>query len=200
MRSLAVALLLVSSLPAHPQEGPGAVGIVAADADFDPVTGLRTQNYRSPVTRPVVGGTLVALAEVDRLRAEGAALIDVMPQRGGFEPVGGRWRIVDRRETIPGAVWLPETGRGRIEPRLAAYLARWLETLSGGHRDHPLIFFCMGDCWMSWNAVRRAADLGYRRVYWFADGTDGWSDAGRPLVPADPPAVPSLGATSTPSR
>ncbi len=112
----------------------------------------------------------VTLAEVDRLKAEGAALIDVMPQRGGFDRKTGMWLIADRRETIPGAVWLPGNGRGTIEPRLANYLATWLRQLSGGKRDHPLVFFCMADCWMSWNAVRArpisaiAGSTGFRKA------------------------------------
>lgn len=193
-----VLLLAAAQVPARAAPSGSArdapAMAAATTADIDPATGLRVRNYRAPVTMPVRGGTRIDLDAVDRLRTEGAALIDVMPQRGGFEPAGGAWRIVDRHATIPGAVWLPETGRGTIEPRLAAYLAAWLARLSGGDREHPLIFFCMADCWMSWNAVRRAADLGYRRVYWFAEGTDGWGEADRPLVPAEPPAVPPLTA------
>ncbi|MGU3539812.1 rhodanese-like domain-containing protein [Methylobacterium sp. A54F] len=190
--ALLLALLVLGPAPARAEQ----TGAAAQDpSDMDLRTGLRLRNYRAPVTRAVIGGTRVELPDVDRLRAAGAALIDVMPQRGGFDPGSGAWRAVDRRETIPGAVWLPETGRGTIEPRLSAYLATWLDRLSGGDRDHPLVFFCMADCWMSWNAVRRAADLGYRRVYWFAEGTDGWSEADRPLVPAEPPPVPPLAAT-----
>lgn len=44
---------------------------------------------------------------------------------------------------------------------------------------------------MSWNALRRAASYGYRCLYWYPEGTDGWSAAGLPLektepVPLDP--------------
>ncbi|MFJ7837798.1 hypothetical protein ACIQX0_26555, partial [Methylobacterium sp. NPDC097213] len=80
----------------------------ASDFDSDETTGYRVQNYRAPVTRPVEGGTRIDLPALDRLRDEGAVLIDTMPQRGGYAPATGAWRIVDRRETIPGATWLPE--------------------------------------------------------------------------------------------
>lgn len=160
--------------------------------DNDEITGYRIQNYRSPVDRAVEGGTRVEIADVDRLRQDGALLIDVMPQRGGFDPATGAWRIVDRRETIPGAVWLPNTGAGKLDGRTAAYLAGQLASLTQGDKAKPLIFFCMADCWMSWNAVKRATELGYRHVYWFADGTDGWNELDRPLVEAVPPRVPAL--------
>lgn len=190
--------------------GPRAMGLAAmlmlaiagarAAGDIDPATGYRVQNYRAPVTLPVQGGTRVDLAEVDRLKAEGAALVDVMPQRGGYDPDTGAWRLIDRRDTIPGATWLPEVGRAPIEARLVPYFTGWLANLSGGDKARPLVFFCMADCWMSWNAVKRAAALGYTRVYWFADGTDGWREADRPFERADPPPVPALDTHEATSR
>lgn len=181
LRAMAVAAGLLLAAPgAH------------ASPDLDPASGYRVQNYRAPVTLPVEGGRRVGLPEVDRLKGEGAALVDVMPQRGGYHPETGLWRLVDRRETIPGAVWLPEVGRGTLDARLAAYFAGSLARLTHGDKGRPLVFFCMADCWMSWNAVKRAAALGYGRAYWFADGTDGWREADRPLEQADPPPIPAL--------
>ncbi|GEP00868.1 rhodanese-like domain-containing protein [Methylobacterium haplocladii] len=160
--------------------------------DNDETTGYRMQNYRAPVNLPVQGGKRIEIGEVDALIKNGAVLVDVMPQRGGYDPETGAWRIVDKRETIPGAVWLPNTGTGQVEARLAAYFAGSLRRLTNGDKARQLVFFCKADCWMSWNAVKRAADLGYGRVYWYADGTDGWNDADRALVEAESPAVPAL--------
>lgn len=168
------------------------VGNGVAAPDLDARTGYRIGNYRAPVTLPVEGGTRVDLVEVDQLRDAGAVLVDVMPQRGGYDPETGAWRPVDHRETLPDAVWLPEVGRGTLEPRLTAYFAGALAGLTRGDRWRPLVFFCMADCWMSWNAVKRAAALGYTRVYWFADGTDGWREADRALIPAIPRPVPAV--------
>ena len=55
-----------------------------------------------------------------------------------------------------------------------------------GDRAAALVFFCKADCWMSWNAARRAVALGYGRVGWFPGGTDAWAAEGRALVPAVP--------------
>jgi PQQ-dependent catabolism-associated CXXCW motif protein len=49
----------------------------------------------------------------------------------------------------------------------------------------------MADCWMSWNAAKRALELGHKAVVWYPEGTDGWSEAGLPLAPAT--AVPRPG-------
>jgi len=44
----------------------------------------------------------------------------------------------------------------------------------------------MADCWMSWNAGKRALSLGYVHVLWYPDGTDGWAAAGYPLEERNP--------------
>lgn len=170
----------------------------AADAEagsVDAATGYRMTNYRSPVTRPVEGGQQISLAELDALLKRGALLIDVMPARAGYDAKTGRWRLIERRDDIPSSTWLPNTGQGRLDPRLEAYFVSTLRHLTAGNLDRPLVFYCMADCWMSWNAVKRAAAFGYRNVKWYAEGTDGWAEAGRPLVAAEPPPVPALAST-----
>ena len=41
-----------------------------------------------------------------------------------------------------------------------------------------LVIYCQADCWMSWNAAKRALSYGYPNVAWYPDGTDGWERAG----------------------
>jgi Rhodanese-like domain. len=165
----------------------------AGPADMDEATGYRIRTYRAPVGLPVQGGTRVELPDLDRLIKDGAVLVDVMPARAGFDRRTGEWRLADKRDDIPGSTWLPNTGQGKPEPRIVAYFAASLRKLTAGKLDKPIVVYCIADCWMSWNAVKRAAGLGYKQVYWFADGTDGWAQAGRDLVPARPPPVPDLG-------
>jgi len=144
---------------------------------------------------------VATVEDVDRLLGQGAALIDVMPARAGYDPVTGEWRLVDRRQNISGSVWLPEVGRGRLEPRIRAFFEDALKRLTMERADRPLVFYCMADCWMSWNAVKRAAALGYRNLHWFPEGSDGWLGAGRPLVDGDPwPLPPSLLASPGPRK
>ena len=58
--------------------------------------------------------------------------------------------------------------------------------LTQNNPDQQLIFYCVADCWMSWNAAKRAMNYGYSRVYWYPDGSDGWAGDGHELVEAIP--------------
>ena len=69
--------------------------------------------------------------------------------------------------------------RSGAETRFAARL----HDVTAGDPQRLVVFFCLNDCWMSWNAARRAAALGLRAA-WFPEGTDGWEAAGLPLEPA----------------
>ncbi len=66
------------------------------------------------------------------------------------------------------------------------YFRSNLERVTGGDRNRALVFYCLKDCWMSWNAGKRALGLGYAHVAWYPDGTDGWKAAGLPLQETAP--------------
>jgi PQQ-dependent catabolism-associated CXXCW motif protein len=53
-----------------------------------------------------------------------------------------------------------------------------------------VVIYCLANCWMSWNAAKRASALGYSNVVWFPEGTDGWLAAGLPLQDAEPEPRP----------
>lgn len=169
-------------------------GIAPADAEqaeslvFDPQTGLRVGRYRSPTPDSVPGGEKISLA---RLRAlidqESVVLIDVMSATGlGPDPIDGTWRLSRSREHIPQSIWLPEVGRGILDDTMLAYFESQLARITKGDVAQGLVFYCVADCWMSWNATQRAAQLGYENVYWYAEGTDGWVELDLPLVTATP--------------
>jgi PQQ-dependent catabolism-associated CXXCW motif protein len=92
----------------------------------------------------------------------------------------------ETRLHIPGSTWLPNVGKGKLTPRIDSYFRDNLRLLTGGDHDQPLVFYCVADCWMSWNAVQRAHSYGYRQLYWYRDGTDGWVAAGIEVVAAEP--------------
>jgi PQQ-dependent catabolism-associated CXXCW motif protein len=48
------------------------------------------------------------------------------------------------------------------------------------------VIYCHRNCWLSWNAAKRAISYGYRNVYWFPDGMEGWRAAGLPTASAEP--------------
>jgi PQQ-dependent catabolism-associated CXXCW motif protein len=135
------------------------------------------------------GATVVTVQQAREIWLAGKTIfIDVMPRapRPPDLPNDALWR--DKlRETIPGAVWLPNIGYGRLSPEVDAYFRRSLEELTGGDRTKPLLFFCMANCWMSWNAAKRAREeYGYTQITWFPQGTDGWAFPDAPLVKVEP--------------
>jgi PQQ-dependent catabolism-associated CXXCW motif protein len=99
------------------------------------------------------------------------------------------WRE-QRRLSIPGSVWLPDTGYGEVSAATEDYLRTGLQRVTGGDRAMPLVIYCLRDCWMSWNAAKRAVSWGYTEVLWYPDGTDGWQEAGLPLAEARPALNP----------
>jgi len=165
----------------------------AAAAQAPPVpapAGYRMDDYRAPTPAAVPGGTAITTAEAETLwREHGAAFVDVLPapRRPEGLPADALWKPVPRRD-IPGSLWLPEVGRGALSPALERYFRDGLAAASGGDTARPLVIYCLADCWMSWNAVKRAASYGYTRLYWYRDGTDGWEAAQLPLAEVTPAA------------
>lgn len=157
-------------------------------AAFDPATGYRIAHYRAAVPETVPGGTRIDLEIADELIKSGAVLLDVMPSEGaGADPKTGEWRLSRPHKSIPGSTWLPDVGRGTLTPAFETYLASNAHKLTGGNLKKPIIVFCQSDCWMSWNAVQRLSKIGYTKLFWYPEGTDGWVEWGdRKLVPATP--------------
>jgi PQQ-dependent catabolism-associated CXXCW motif protein len=163
-----------------------------AEAHLDPATGYRIANYRAPTPKTVPGGTTITLEDLERLVAQQAAiLLDVMPSDGiGPDPATGIWHTPKPRDHMRGSVWLPDVGKGTLTPALEAYFKTQLAKLTASNLTRPIILYCQADCWMSWNAVKRAASYGYTALYWYPDGTDGMRDFDVPLVRATPVSLP----------
>lgn len=176
LAALCLAAVLLA-LPARAGEG-------VAEPD-----GYREDQFRAPVPATLEGATVLDSEAAHALWQSGAAaFIDVLPRppKPSNLPEGTIWREKPRM-SIPGATWLPNVGFGGLAPETDAYFRAGLDRASGGDKAHPLVFFCLAECWMSWNAARRALrEYGYARVYWYPDGTDGWSFEGYPLEEAAP--------------
>jgi PQQ-dependent catabolism-associated CXXCW motif protein len=164
------------------------VSNLAASVDPPEPQEYRMDDYRARTPAAVAGGTTLDTAAAQRLwQEERAVWIDVLaaPRRPGNFPASAVWLPVPRHD-IPGSLWLPDVGRGELSPELEAYFRTNLERATNGRPDTPIVFYCLADCWMSWNAAKRAASWGYRHVFWYRDGTDGWAAANLPLAPAEP--------------
>jgi PQQ-dependent catabolism-associated CXXCW motif protein len=149
--------------------------------------GFRMNHYRAATPDSVPGGVVVDVAAVERLIEQGATLVDVMGA-GQFatEGLDGVWIIDKQHLSIDSGVWLPNVGRGYLSQRLEAFFRTELNRLSGDNLNHHLVFYCVADCWMAWNAAKRAGLWGYANVNWFPEGTDGWKHSGHALVHATP--------------
>jgi len=168
-----------------------AAGSAAAQAIAEP-PGYRMEDYRSPVPATLQGARVVDTEQAAALWREGAVFIDVMPQppRPARLPAGTVWRE-PTRDDIPGSLWLPDVGYGALAPDMERYFRENLEKATNGDPNKPLVFYCLADCWMSWNAARRALEFGYRNVVWYPEGVDGWSFADLPLERRAPEPRPS---------
>ncbi len=164
----------------------------AEPALFD-AEGYRTARYRAPVKADPAPAAAISLGATLSLEpGRDALFIDVTPVESGVrDPVTGMWTLSDAHLTIPGALWLPETGRAPVDAALWQALEARIAAARTAAPGQPVILFCRIDCWMSWNAARRLAQGGIGNVHWLAEGTDGWHAAGRALVPAVPVTVPA---------
>jgi PQQ-dependent catabolism-associated CXXCW motif protein len=164
----------------------------ARAAEVAEPAGYRLDDYRAATPGTLRGGRVVATEEVEKIwHSRSASLVDVLPRapRPKTLPEGTVWHDKPRLD-IPGSIWLPDTGYGELAPSMTDYFAKGLQKATGGDRTRLLVLYCLADCWMSWNAAKRALALGYGNVAWYRDGTDGWSAAGLPLENAVPEPRP----------
>lgn len=174
------------------EAGDGKEKTVNNHGDYFDANGYRSQRYRAPLPSSVPGGQVVTADQVQAfIEQHQPALIDVLSVTLRTEAIdfGISWLPESARENIPGSVWLPNVGRADLEPFMLRFFRDHLAEVSGDNKAYPVLFYCIADCWMSWNAVKRAAELGYTNLYWFPEGTDGWLAAGGEVVTAEPESI-----------
>jgi PQQ-dependent catabolism-associated CXXCW motif protein len=154
--------------------------------------GYRNEEYRAPVPDTLGGARVLNTAEAETVwRAKTGIFVDVLPRppKPLNLPAGTIWR--DRpRLNIPGSIWLPDTGYGKLAEPVENYLRQGMERASGGNRAALIVVYCQANCWMSWNAAKRILTYGYTNVAWYPDGTDGWERANLPMVESQPELRP----------
>lgn len=148
--------------------------VIAIDEVPEP-EGYKMDQYRSPTPATLLGVTVVNAIEAKSLHESGQVIfIDVLPspkQPPGMKQ-GDIW-FPKKRLNIPGSVWLADVGYGVLSDELEMYFISNLKRLSANDAQ-GILFYCQIDCWMSWNAAKRASTLGYSNVYWFPGGVDEW--------------------------
>jgi len=174
------ASLLGSTLP------PAAAGGVAEPSGF------RMDEYRAPTPDTLEGARVVTTTEAEALwREKKAIFLDVMPAppKPADLPAGTIWRDPERKD-IPGSIWLANVGYGALNAEQQKYFRDALVQYTGNDDSKGILFYCMTDCWMSWNAAKRAVGWGYKSVFWYPSGADGWGRAGLPLEERRPQMAP----------
>ena len=152
-------------------------------ADVAEPSGYKMDHFRSQVPATLKGATTVNSKQAFALWRGGETLfIDVMPQAPKPKnlPAGTFWRERPR-DTIPGGYWLANVGYGRLHPDAEKWFQSKLKILTSGNKNKPVLFYCLMNCWMSWNAAKRALSYGYQKVFWYPEGTDGWDFENYPL-------------------
>jgi PQQ-dependent catabolism-associated CXXCW motif protein len=145
------------------------------DFGVAPVTELRLGTHAAPTPVSLPGAKTMTTSELqahlERPAEQRPLLFDVL---GG----GGH-------DSIPGAIWLADAGRGSsFDDDIQALLSRTLQLLSGGSTEREMVFFCANtSCWLSYNAALRALRLGYTNVSWYRGGIEAWLAGGGSLAP-----------------
>ena len=170
-----------------------AVGLGAVPAHADPNVPVpeayRLDDYRALVPDTVPGAAVLHILEMqERVARRDAVLIDVLPaprRPPGMRP-GMPW-LPARHPSLPGSLWWPEVGRGALPEPVQRRLQQRLRDVTRDDPGRLVVFFCLADCWMSWNAARRAGEMGFHAA-WFPEGVDGWQASGLPtqdIVPEE---------------
>jgi PQQ-dependent catabolism-associated CXXCW motif protein len=165
----------------------GLLAPAIAAAQVPEPEGFRGEPYRGPVPETLAGGTVLETPAAHSMWEAGAVFVDVLPRAPKPEnlPEGTIWRLPER-ESIPGAVWLPNVGYEALAEVDDRYFRAGLEAATGGDADEAVVFFCLDECWMSWNAAKRAMGYGYSAVHWYPEGTDGWTFEDYATEPVEP--------------
>ena len=183
-----LALALGLTLGAMGLPGVPAALELGTECVAEEPSGYRMSEFRTPVPCTLAGARVVSTENLRRLIAEQpTVLVDVLPAPRRPEGLSedAIWKP-PARSNISGSVWLPNTGFGVLPLEEEAYLRANLERATEGDPSRHVVFYCLADCWMSWNAARRALEWGYPSVVWYPFGSDGWEAAGLPLVEASP--------------
>jgi PQQ-dependent catabolism-associated CXXCW motif protein len=164
------------------------LGGAQAQAPLFSLDGYRIDLYRSPTPEQLPGATIIDTPALQALLGQKPRplLIDVYRRQW----LQGRFIEDQPHENLPGSHWLANTGDGELTAQWQDYFADHLKKLTAGDPGQPLVFYCRADCWLSWNAVKRAASLGYKTLYWYRDGLDAWQAASLPVSPALPEPFP----------
>jgi sulfur-oxidizing protein SoxY len=172
--------------------GGADTGSPAASATNGPPVPEPEGFWNGPVNSPtpatLSGGTVIRAAELaTMLKNTRAIVVDVSnsPKRPENLAPQAVW-MPPPHAVIPGSLWLAGVGAGTLDEATDGFYRRRLGEATSNDLDRPVVVYCHERCWLSWNAAKRAIRYGYRHVYWFPDGIEGWRAAGFATSVAQP--------------
>jgi PQQ-dependent catabolism-associated CXXCW motif protein len=163
--------------------------VAAAAAQVPIPDDYRMEHYRAPTPGVLPGATVLDSAQAQKLASDGKTWLVFVESAERSSAPPRSW-LASPKTVIPGSVWLPNVGRGAPETDEIAYFKRQLDDMRAQKPDAGFLFYCYIDCWVSWNAARRALRLGYSPVYWYPEGIDGWLLEGLPVERIGPTGQP----------
>lgn len=161
-----------------------AVNSYAQQNDLFNAEGYRSTLYRSPTPTFHQQAQTIEPSELVDMQQQHSNLLLIDVYRNPW--LRGHFTLQEEHRNLPNSLWLANCGDGSLNEQWLAYCQQNLEQATNGNKAHPIVFYCRSDCWLGWNAIKRADKLGYRNLYWLRDGIDGWEQANLPLGHAQP--------------
>ena len=191
-RIFSVALILAVS-PARADAADTVTPRPANTAAAPEPPGFWTGPINSAVPATIAGGKVINSARQlqSLLKQPATVIVDVSnaPRRPDNLATGAPWLPLPH-QAIPGSLWIPGAGLGEIPPALGDFFRKQLAAATDNDATRQVIIYCHRACWLSWNAAKRAIDYGYRNVYWYRDGIEGWKAAHFPTAVIEPRVAP----------
>ena len=147
----------------------------------------------APVPGTLSGGTVIRATDLAALlKQRRAVVVDVSSSQQRPEKLAPQalW-MPPPHPVIPGSLWIAGAGAGTVDANVEKLYQQRLAEATSHDLAHPVVVYCHERCWLSWNAAKRAIRYGYRNVYWFPDGIEGWRAAGFETATAEAPASPA---------
>ncbi|HZJ92590.1 MAG TPA: rhodanese-like domain-containing protein [Thiopseudomonas sp.] len=146
--------------------------------------GYRSSVYRSPTPTFHEQAQTIEPNELVDMQEQYPNLLLIDVYRNPW--LRGHFTLTEEHKNLPNSLWLANCGDGSLSQQWLAYCQNHLEQATAGNTSQPIVFYCRSDCWLGWNAIKRAHAFGYSNLYWLRDGIDGWEQADLPLEHAQP--------------
>jgi PQQ-dependent catabolism-associated CXXCW motif protein len=186
-------LAVAADTPTAATTQPPAPSPAATTSPAPEPQGFWTGPINSAVPATLAGGKVIHSAHQlqSLLKRPMTVILDVSnaPRRPDNLATGAPWLPLPH-QAIPGSLWIPGAGLGDIPPAVDDFFRKQLATATADDVSRRVIVYCHQTCWLSWNAAKRAIGYGYRNVYWYRDGIEGWKAAHFPTAVIEPRIAP----------